>query len=270
MANKQFTGYLRDPLGDYANNDKYRFTHVSTTGEVIKGSTSYFNVDDTGFYDFTIEYGNVTIESCSELGKRWINQGTTTINADTVATTLPALLNALVPASDPLLIQLQALLADAENAADRAEAAAANLGDASSFDVTESPSDSGANKLLRSIDAYDTSSRNYHDENVNLTNFSGGVAGAFVAFGYMRTAGIARFLLPISKISPPSSVTVTGTFSVSVGNNVDVINGVIPIFSNTQSSKKLCIIDVGGISGASSGDLAILKGDSPSSNVKVN
>lgn len=124
MASKNFRGILRDPLGTLASNDKYRFTHVSTTGEVIRGSTSYLNIGDNGVYDIDIEYGNVSIESYSELGKRWIAQGTTTINADTVATTLPALLNALVPASDALILQLEALLADAESAAATAQAAA--------------------------------------------------------------------------------------------------------------------------------------------------
>ena len=135
MASKNFSGILRDPLGTLANNDKYRFTHVSTTGEVIRGSTSYLNIGDNGVYNIDIEYGNVTIESYSELGKRWINQGTTTINADTVATTLPALLNALIPASDALILQLESLLADAESAAGDAAASAviANAAAADAF-----------------------------------------------------------------------------------------------------------------------------------------
>ena len=130
MASKNFSGILRDPLGTLANNDKYRFTHVSTTGEVIRGSTSYLNIGDDGVYNIDIEYGNVSIESYSELGKRWIAQGTTTINADTTATTLPALLNALVPASDALILQLEALLADAESAASDAAASAVIATDA--------------------------------------------------------------------------------------------------------------------------------------------
>lgn len=135
MASKNFSGVLRDPLGTLANNDKYRFTHVSTTGEVIRGSTSYLTIGDDGVYNIDIEYGNVSIESYSELGKRWIAQGTTTINADTTVTTLPALLNALVPASDALILQLEALLSDAESAADRAESVVAGLGTAANRDV---------------------------------------------------------------------------------------------------------------------------------------
>lgn len=158
MASKNFSGVLRDPLGALASNDKYRFTHVSTTGEVIRGSTSYLTIGDDGVYNIDIEYGNVSIESYSELGKRWIAQGTTTINADTVATTLPALLNALVPASEPLLVELQALLADAEGAAsdaqvsaDRAETAAASSESASSAAVD------AANLAASSADSASTS-----------------------------------------------------------------------------------------------------------------
>lgn len=140
MASKNFSGILRDPLGTLANNDKYRFTHVSTTGEVIRGSTSYLTIGDDGVYNIDIEYGNVSIESYSELGKRWIAQGTTTINADTTATTLPALLNALVPASDELILQLEALLADAESAATSAVSNAAIATDAASSASTDAAS----------------------------------------------------------------------------------------------------------------------------------
>lgn len=151
MASKNFNGILRDPLGTLANNDKYRFTHVSTTGEVIRGSTSYLNIGDDGVYNIDIEYGNVTIESYSELGKRWINQGTTTINADTAATTLPALLNALVPASDPLLIQLESLLADAEQAA--SEATSRSI--ASTTDMQSATNDSKISTPLKVKQAID-------------------------------------------------------------------------------------------------------------------
>lgn len=124
MANKQFTGYLRDPLGEYAGNDKIRVTHLSTTGEVIAGSSSIFKVDETGFYDITIEYGNVVIESFDATRRSWYNHGVTVVNSETTATTLPSLLNALVPASDAVLLQMQTLLQNAENFAEDAKTSA--------------------------------------------------------------------------------------------------------------------------------------------------
>ena len=56
---------------------------------------------------------------------KWTVHGTTTINSSTVATTLPDLLNSLVPASDPLILQLEIILADATQAKTDAETAAA-------------------------------------------------------------------------------------------------------------------------------------------------
>ena len=124
MASKNFTGYLRASLGSYANHDLWRFTHISTTGEVVAGSAEEFKVESNGFYDIDIEYGNVVIESKSSLTRKWFVHGSTAINSDTVVTTLPALLNATVPVSEPVLLQMQALLSDAETAAADSEASA--------------------------------------------------------------------------------------------------------------------------------------------------
>lgn len=124
MANKRFTGYLRDPLGEYADYDLYRFTHISTTGEVIRGSTSYMRVGSDGFYDITIEYGTVSVYSRSDRGRRWISQGVVTINSDTSVTTLPALLLASVPVTPDIVLQLEAILSESEQAASDAEQSA--------------------------------------------------------------------------------------------------------------------------------------------------
>ncbi|AUR95808.1 hypothetical protein NVP1213O_32 [Vibrio phage 1.213.O._10N.222.54.F10] len=124
MASKNFTGYLRSSLGSYAGHDLWRFTHISNTGEVVAGSAEEFRVAENGFYDIDIEYGNVVIESKSSLSRRWYNHGSTVVNSETVVTTLPGLLNAMVPVSDEVLLQMQALLADAETAKDESEASA--------------------------------------------------------------------------------------------------------------------------------------------------
>ncbi|AUR96158.1 hypothetical protein NVP1216O_30 [Vibrio phage 1.216.O._10N.222.55.C12] len=124
MASKNFTGYLRSSLGSYAGHDLWRFTHISNTGEVVAGSAEEFRVAESGLYDIDIEYGNVVIESKSSLSRRWYNHGSTVVNSETVVTTLPGLLNAMVPVSDEVLLQMQALLADAETAKDESEASA--------------------------------------------------------------------------------------------------------------------------------------------------
>ncbi|AUR88991.1 sulfatase-modifying factor enzyme [Vibrio phage 1.137.O._10N.261.46.B5] len=124
MASKNFTGYLRSSLGSYAGHDLWRFTHISNTGEVVAGSAEEFRVAEGGLYDIDIEYGNVVIESKSSLSRRWYNHGSTVVNSETVVTTLPGLLNAMVPVSDEVLLEMQALLADAETAKSHAQAAA--------------------------------------------------------------------------------------------------------------------------------------------------
>lgn len=124
MASKNFTGYLRDPLTEYAANDLWRFTHLTTTGEVILGSQSLHKVDATGFYDIDIQYGNVVIESRDATSQRWMNHGMKTINSETIVTTLPALLLATTPVTPEIILQLEALLTDAETAAASAEASA--------------------------------------------------------------------------------------------------------------------------------------------------
>lgn len=124
MASKNFNGLLREPLGDLASNDKLRFTHTTTTGEVLKGSRSYAVIGEDGAYDFDIEYGKVLIESWNENHRKWLNQGSVIINNDTTATTLPALLNATIPATPALVLELESLLADTEAAAANAQQSA--------------------------------------------------------------------------------------------------------------------------------------------------
>ena len=125
MANKRFSGILRDPVnGTPADKDRYSFTHTSTTGEVVRGSTSYIQIGEDGVYDFTLEYGNIAICSYSELGRKWINQGNVTISSVTTVTTLPALLLATTPASPDLVLQLEQILNDAVLAAADAQASA--------------------------------------------------------------------------------------------------------------------------------------------------
>lgn len=121
MANKTFTGYLRGPLGGYSDAKRIRFTHISTTGEVLAGSEKIFEVDSTGYYNISIEYGTVVIQSKDAISRDWYNHGKVTINSSTTATTLPSLLLATTPVTDDTIIQLEALLADAEAAQQAAE-----------------------------------------------------------------------------------------------------------------------------------------------------
>jgi hypothetical protein len=123
MASVSMSGYLRDPLGEFSDKDKILFKHQTTTGTVLAGSVSVFDVDETGYYDIEVGYGNVQIMSRNRYDCRWYSHGVFTINSDTTADNLPTLLNATVPLSDSEILEVESLLQDAADYASAAEAA---------------------------------------------------------------------------------------------------------------------------------------------------
>ena len=127
MANITLAGTLRDPNGDLAVGDKIRFTHKSTTGETVKSASSILTIDPTGVYSVDLEYGLVLVEYKDVRNSQFDNLGVATVNGDNPATSIPELLNALVPVSSAELIEFQSILADCVAAKDAAEAAAATL-----------------------------------------------------------------------------------------------------------------------------------------------
>jgi len=134
MAHITLTGVLLDPTGEFSVGDKVRFTHKSTTGETIKTATSELTIGPTGAYSVNLEYGLVLVEYNDVRRRQYQNLGVATVNASNPATSIPELLNALVPVSSAELIEFQTILADcvtAKDAAvvakDEAEAAAATL-----------------------------------------------------------------------------------------------------------------------------------------------
>ena len=126
MANITLAGTLRDPNGDLAVGDKIRFTHKSTTGETVKSASSILTIDPTGVYSVDLEYGLVLVEYKDVRNSQFDNLGVATVNGTNPSTTIPELLNALVPVSSAELIEFQAILADCVAAKDAAEAAAAS------------------------------------------------------------------------------------------------------------------------------------------------
>ena len=132
MASINLKGYLRETLGSLSAGNKLRFTHGSTTGETIAGSVTYYTVADDGYYDIDIEYGNVFIESRDKSSHYWLPHGTVAINQDTAATTLPTLLNSVIPPTDEQILLFQTIAADAEASKVAAEAAATAAGNSAS------------------------------------------------------------------------------------------------------------------------------------------
>lgn len=147
MASINLSGVLIDPTGEFAVGDKIRFTHKSTTGETIQSAVSELIIGPTGAYNIDLEYGLVLVEYNDVRRRQYKNLGVATVNQDNPATSIPELLNALVPVSSPELIEFQAILADcvaAQTAAELAETNAqasevAAAGSAASIDVDNLP-----------------------------------------------------------------------------------------------------------------------------------
>jgi len=134
MASINLSGQLLDPNGDLAVGDKVRFTHKSTTGETIQSAVSVLTIPPDGMYDIDLEFGLVLVEYQDSRRSQYKNLGVATVNGTNPATSIPELLNALVPVSSAELIEFQAILADcvtaqtaAENAATTSEAFANQL-----------------------------------------------------------------------------------------------------------------------------------------------
>jgi hypothetical protein len=124
MAHITLAGVLLDPTGEFSVGDKVKFTHQSTTGNTIKSAVSVITVPPNGAYSINLEYGLVLVEYNDYRIGQYRNLGVATVNATNTATSIPELLNALVPASSAELIQFQAILANAVTAQNAASASA--------------------------------------------------------------------------------------------------------------------------------------------------
>ena len=134
MAFITLSGTLLDPNGDLAVGDQIRFTHKSTAGNTVEGAVSIITINPAGTYSFPLQYGLVLVEYKDVRTQQFKNLGVATVNSTNPATSIPELLNALVPASSAELIEFQDILANcvtsqtaAENAANTAEAFAYQL-----------------------------------------------------------------------------------------------------------------------------------------------
>jgi hypothetical protein len=133
MASITLAGTLLDPNGDLAVGDQIRFTHSSTTGRTVKGAVSVITINPAGTYTLPLQFGLVLVEYKDVRSTQFKNLGVATVNSSNPATSIPELLNALVPVSSAELIEFQGILADAVAAKVASEAAAATL-DFSVFD----------------------------------------------------------------------------------------------------------------------------------------
>ena len=109
----------------------------------------------------------------------------------------------------------------------------------------------------------------YHTGNLNTNEF-GGSAGDIMATGFVRTASsTVQVFMPINKYTVPTSITVTGTFSVRAADgSTDLATGVVPTISPLTSTKIL-VLDFAVAAGLV-GDSITIRFESSSSKITVN
>lgn len=127
MAFITLSGTLLDPNGDLAVGDQIRFTHNSSTGQTVESAVSIITINPAGTYSLPLQYGLVLVEYKCVRSQQFKNLGVATVNGTNTSTSIPELLNALVPVSSAELIEFQAILADCVAAKVAAEAAAATI-----------------------------------------------------------------------------------------------------------------------------------------------
>ena len=161
MANITLAGTLLDSIGEVDVGAIVTFTHLTTTGQTIKGTSNNLIVAPDGAYSINLEYGEIRIDYTTRFTERFVAM--VVVNSDSTATNLPDLLNASVPPTNAQLLQFQTILADtvvaknesvvAKNAAEAALAAIPTYGTAATEDVTTSTTDTTAGRVLKQGDS---------------------------------------------------------------------------------------------------------------------
>lgn len=111
----------------------------------------------------------------------------------------------------------------------------------------------------------------FHTGNLNPNVFGGHAANDTLAVGYAESATLALFYLPISLMSPPSSFTQAGTFTIKKTNGfADVASGLAISSMGGLTSNKYMILVVSSLSGMVGGESLMLMSESSTSKITVN
>ena len=132
MAHITLTGVLLDPTGEFSVGDRVRFTHRTSTGDTVKTAQSMLTIPPDGSYNIDLEYGEVLVEYSDYRKPDFKNVGVVIVNQDSTATSIPELLNAVVPPTDAQLLEFQSILGDTTEQAQIATDAALRAEGASS------------------------------------------------------------------------------------------------------------------------------------------
>lgn len=276
MANITLAGTLLDSIGEVDVGAIVTFTHLTTTGQTIKGTSNNLVVPPNGAYSINVEYGQIRIDYTTRFTERFV--AIVLVNSDSTATNLPDLLLSADIPTNPQIAQFQAYLADtvvakdaavvAKNAAEDALAAIPTYGTAATADVTTSTTDTTAGRVLRAEDAYATNSINFHTGNTNFNVFGGIAAGDRVATGFAVSATVAIFFLDISSVTSATGITAFGTFDALNAGLSTIASSVTLALSSSSNNKKVVLVAT--VSGRTIGEPLILITGTASSRIQVN
>ena len=125
MASIHLQGILVDSVGEIDVGGVITFTHLTTTGETIASTQTELIIPPDGAYSIDVEYGQIRIDYTTRNTERFV--ANVIVNSASTATSLPELLSATTPVANPIIIQMQGLVADAVTAQVAAEAAEATV-----------------------------------------------------------------------------------------------------------------------------------------------
>ena len=121
MASIHLQGILVDSVGEIDVGGIITFTHLTTTGGTIASTQTELIIPPDGAYSIDVEYGQIRIDYTTRNTERFV--ANVIVNSASTATSLPELLSATTPVANPIIIQMQGLVADAVTAQVAAEAA---------------------------------------------------------------------------------------------------------------------------------------------------
>ena len=123
MASIHLEGILVDSVGEIDVGGVITFTHLTTTGGTIASTQTELIIPPDGAYSIDVEYGQIRIDYTTRYTENFI--ANVIVNSDSTATSIPELLSATTPVTEPIIIEMQGLVADAVTAEAGAVAAEA-------------------------------------------------------------------------------------------------------------------------------------------------
>lgn len=119
MGTKNFVGEVVLPVNsEFGVGDKLSFQAYQTTGSVYRGAFSDVEIDETGQYDFTLQYGSYVVWYYNANRDKSVKLGVVTVDENTVSDNLHDLVVSHTPLTPDAILTLQGYLDEARGLAD--------------------------------------------------------------------------------------------------------------------------------------------------------